>query len=383
MAQGSKESRILLTGGGSGGHVYPLIAIAETVGKIAEESGLNLKLAYMGPNDEYAKEITGRGIRFMPILSGKIRRYFSIMNIIDIPKFFIGMLQAWFKVYAFMPDAVFSKGGPGALPVVMAAWFYRIPVMIHESDATPGLTNLLSSRFARRIAVSFEDAKQYFNPQKTAVTGTPVRPELVGGKLTQAEAKARLGFDASKPLLFVVGGSQGSRHINEFVALNLGALVAQTQILHQTGRENFTDIKKLTQAAMMEVSVASELKNRYQPMAYLDSNEMPLALSAADVVLARAGSGSVFEIAAFEKPSILVPLSGAANDHQRANAYAYAKTGAALVVEERNLSPQIIISDMKAILSNPDRQKSMSAAAKSFYKQDAAKVIAEELLRLT
>lgn len=373
---------MLLAGGGSGGHIYPLLAIAEATSKLAGENSLDLKMAYMGPNDEYAKEIASRGIRVLPILAGKIRRYFSVMNIIDIPKFFIGMLQAWFKVYALMPDIIFSKGGPGALPVVMAGWFYRIPVLIHESDASPGLTNLLSSRFARRIAVSFEEAKQYFHPQKTAITGTPVRPELLAGKLPQTEAKERLGFDAQKPLLFVVGGSQGSRRINEFIALNLGELISQAQILHQTGRNNFMEIKKLTQAAMMEVPVASELKNRYEPMAYLDSKDMSLALSAADVVLARAGSGSVFEIAAFEKPSILIPLEGAANDHQRANAYAYAKTGAALVVEKRNLSPQIITSDLKAILSSPDRQKSMSAAAKNFYKPDAAIAIAKELLRL-
>ncbi|MBI4085926.1 MAG: UDP-N-acetylglucosamine--N-acetylmuramyl-(pentapeptide) pyrophosphoryl-undecaprenol N-acetylglucosamine transferase [Candidatus Liptonbacteria bacterium] len=376
-----KELRIVLTGGGSGGHVYPLLAVAEKLEKTAIEKKIYAELRYFGPADNYKNVIENAGVKCSPIISGKLRRYFSLLNILDIPKSFIGFFQALFKIFLFMPDAVFSKGGTGAFPVVFAAWFHRIPVIIHESDARPGLNNLLSARFAKRIAVSFEYAQNYFNPKKTAWVGTPVRTSLLGGKPAKEQAKEELGFASDQPLILILGGSQGAQRINELIILDLKDLMEITQILHQTGTSNFSEVRELSRTALLDVAVKTELKNRYQATPYLEDN-MKTALSAADLVIARAGSNAIFEIAAFSKPSILIPLAESANDHQRANAYEFAKGGAAIVIEETNLLPGIFLGQIRETLKNPELLAKMSLASERFFKPRAAEVIAEEILRV-
>jgi UDP-N-acetylglucosamine--N-acetylmuramyl-(pentapeptide) pyrophosphoryl-undecaprenol N-acetylglucosamine transferase len=374
MAQSSSEKfLIVFTGGGSGGHIYPLIAVAEALKKQLVALNAPYEYFYMGGTDEYTQTLVDHGMTMSPIVTGKLRRYFSLQNIIDIPKFFIGFLQALVKLYFIMPDIVFSKGGPGALPVVLAAWFYRIPVTFHESDAKPGLNNLLSAYFARKIFLSFAVAAAYFNPAITQVVGLPVRDELLVGRTTKELAKENFGFEAGKPLVLILGGSQGSARINEFVLENLGPFVEITQILHQAGVKNFLEVQKLSHAALMQASTA----NRYQVVDYFKS-DMALALTAADIVVARSGS-SVFEFAAFGLPAILIPHTGG-NGHQLADAIEFSKTGAALVIEEDNLLPGLFFGQLKALLGNPDLLAKMSAASSEFFKPGAADAIAKEII---
>lgn len=375
-----KKIRIVLAGGGTGGHIYPLLAVAEELSRLAAANGEMVDLHYIGSAGSLEKEISEAGIKTHPIMSGKFRRYFSLMNIVDIPKILIGFVQAFLKMYAVMPDAVFSKGGPGALQAALAAWFYRIPILVHESDAYPGLTNLLSSRLARKVAISFPAVSAYFPPPKIVLTGNPIRPSLGSGRVDQISAKEVLGFDTQKPLLLVLGGSQGSVSVNDFVISTLKELLPETQVLHQTGAANFALSEKLARAALVDVSVAAEVKNRYKPVSYLGPKEMSYALSAADLVIARAGSGTIFEIASFGKPSILIPLPEAAGDHQRENAYAYAAAKAAFVIEEANFSPQILLSQLKKVLGSPELSRAMSDGAKAFAKPQAAETLALELL---
>lgn len=375
--------KIVFTGGGSGGHVYPLLAVAEELKKISNERGINLDLHYVGiyanDHDVYFQE---GAIAVHPIWAAKFRRYFSILNIIDIPIFFISIIQAFFKLFWLMPDVVFSKGGPGAYPVVLAAWFYRIPIFIHESDAVPGLTNLLSRRFATRIAVSFEIAARYFDPNKTAVTGNPVRKSLIQNMMPSNIAKEELGFNGEEPLLLVLGGSQGARRINDFILVNLEQLVGETQILHQTGIANFIDVKNLSRAALIDMPIQTELQHRYEAVSYFEQN-LATALSAADLVVARAGSGTIFELAAFKKPVILIPLAEAAGDHQRINAYEFAKLGGGVVIEESNLFPGIFINQIKEILGNLMKIQKMQEASYKFYKPEAVSMIAEEIVGIS
>jgi UDP-N-acetylglucosamine--N-acetylmuramyl-(pentapeptide) pyrophosphoryl-undecaprenol N-acetylglucosamine transferase len=378
--------RILLTGGGSGGHVYPLLAVADSIRKIMHSGGAeaDLELVYIGPKkDPYADLISEKGIKVYRISAGKMRRYVSgiLDNLLDVPRFCLGLVQAFWKMFWLMPDAVFSKGGTGALPVVLAAWFYRVPVVIHDSDAVPGLTNLLSGRFATRIAVSFEAAKKYFNPSKTIVTGNPIRGELLEKKFPPATAKEILGFNKDAPLILVLGGSQGAQRINDFIILALKDILAETQILHQTGRANYMEVKNLSQAALLSIPTRTETASRYKAVPYLEE-DLAIAFSAADVVVARAGSSSIFEIAAFGKPAILIPLYEAANDHQRANAYEFAETGAAVVIEEQNLQPSIFLHELRDILSNPEKAEKMSKAAAAFFQPQAAETLAKEVLAL-
>ncbi len=375
------STRILLTGGGSGGHVYPLLAVAEALRKLGNDQGLHLELYYVGPKDEYTKILAKVGIEARNIPAAKLRRYLSIENIFDIPKFFFGLIAAFWTVFWMMPDAIFSKGGTGAFSVVVAGWVYRIPIIIHESDAAPGLTNLLSARFASRIALSFETALPYFNPKKTALVGAPVRRELLTDRPTPEAAKEQLGFNPQEPLMLILGGSQGSERINQFILTNLESISKETQILHQTGSANYKEAEKLSRVSLMNVPVKTASVRRYEAVPYFPDN-LKMALAAADLVVARAGSGTITEIAAFGKPAILIPLEGAANDHQRINAYEFAKMGAAVVIEEENLLPAIFLRQVKSILADAALRQKMSSASTKFFKPGAAEVIAQEVLRL-
>lgn len=379
--------RIALTGGGSGGHIYPLLAVTEALKNISVENAILMEIKYFGPKDSYGAILEKTGVKISPIAAGKVRRYFSLLNIVDVPKFFVGLVQAFFKMFWFMPDVLFSKGGTGAFPTVLAAWFYRIPVIIHESDAAPGLNNLLSAPFSSRIAVSFESASKYFNPRKTAWTGNPMRRQLFENRLVQETAKTELGFDAQKPLILIICGSQGSQRINNLVLVVLKDLIADAQILHQTGKGNFAEVQKLSRTALLDVKIEKEIASRYKPVPYLEltvyeSLNLKTAFSAADLIVARAGSNTIFEIASFGKPSILIPLAEAANGHQKANAYEFEKNGSAIVIEEENLLPGIFVSQIKDLLKQPQLLQKMAQSAAQFFKPDADKILAEEIVKL-
>ncbi len=376
-----KTLRIALTGGGSGGHIYPLVAVAEKLEHISIERKLLMQIRYFGSAEMFEPVLEEAGVKISKVMSGKIRRYFSFLNIIDIPKIFIGFFQALFKLYFFMPDALFSKGGTGAFPVVLAAWFYRIPVLIHESDAQPGLNNLFSAHFARRIAVSFEKALDYFDPKKSACVGSPIREALMENRPTREAAKEEFGFDPNQPVILFWGGSQGAKHLNDMVLTDLKELTKDTQVLHQTGIGNFEEINNMSKSDFPELMKNAEGKNSYRPVPYFDSRELKSALSAADLVVARSGS-NIFEMTAFSKPMILIPLAESANNHQKFNAYELEKAGAAKVIEETNLLPGIFLNEIKNMLKNKELLSKMSLASGNFFKPQATQVIAEEILRL-
>ena len=372
-----EKFRVVFTGGGSGGHIYPIIAVAEALQKRLKELDAPAELIYLGPKDEYSAMLLGHGIELRPIASGKLRRYMSAQNFLDAPKFVIGFFQALWKLYFIMPDVVFSKGGTGALPVVIAAWFYRIPIAIHDSDAQPGLTNVHSGRFATRVFLSFERAAAFFNPNKVTITGSPLRAELLGVRMSKEDAKEALGFEKNQPLVLILGGSQGAQRINEFVLTNLPQFIGLAGVMHQTGGNNFDDVQKLAKVTIMNAPAAF----RYVPVPFF-KDDMGTALTAADVVVARSGS-SVCEFASFGLPAILIPLADSANDHQRVDAYEFAKNGAAVVIEEANLVPGIFFAELKKILTDNDLRAKMSAASSAFFIPGAAERIAEELMAIS
>jgi len=261
--------------------------------------------------------------------------------------------------------------------VVVAAWFYRIAVAIHDSDAQPGLTNLTSGRFATRVFLSFERTAAYFDPNKIMITGAPLRTELLAERISKESAKEIMGFDKTQPLVLVIGGSQGAIRINEFVLANLPQFLSLTSVLHQAGVANFDEVQKLSKVALADAPTTY----RYIPVAYF-GNDMTTALTAVDLVVARSGS-SVCEFAAFGLPAILIPLAESANDHQRVDAYEFAKSGGAIVIEEANLLPGIFFSQLKNILDDADLRAKMSAASSAFFIPDAAGKIADELMRIS
>jgi UDP-N-acetylglucosamine--N-acetylmuramyl-(pentapeptide) pyrophosphoryl-undecaprenol N-acetylglucosamine transferase len=279
-----------------------------------------------------------------------------------------------------MPDAIASKGGPGALPVVIAGWFYRVPIIMHESDIVPGLTNDISSRFATRIAVSFKEAEQYFNPNITQWTGHPMRLSIEPNSVPRERSKQALGFLAEEPLILVLGGSLGSQRVNEVVVASLVELLPLAQVLHQTGLANYDDISKLARVATEGLSAAVIAKHKYQAVPYID--DMGSALAAADLVISRSGSSSIFELAAYGRPAVLIPVFEAANDHQKLNAESFARAGGGIVLEEENLFPHLLVKQVRLILEEPARREAMEKASLAFAKPGAAKAIAEELMRI-
>ena len=370
-------TKILLTGGGSGGHVYPLLAVSDMLKIIG---GDIVDISYMGPvsplNDEFLK----REIPIKKIWGSKVRRYASFQNVLDVPKFILSIFQAIVKMYFIMPDVVFSKGGTGALPVILAARFYFIPIIIHESDSIPGLTNRISGRFAKRIGISFPEAVDYFDGTKVALVGNPVRPELFQNPIDKKDAKEQLGFSRDVPLIFVVGGSLGAVRVNEFIISSLKDILETYQVLHQVGLLNISDATESAKLVLKELS--PEVQARYKLEGFLEIEKQKLAFAAADIVISRAGSGGIFETAAFGKPAILIPLDGSANDHQKSNAYEYAKCGAGVVLEEENMTVHLLVMKLKDILENPELYKKMSTSAYGFAKPKAAEILAREILHL-
>lgn len=369
--------RIVLAGGGSGGHAYPAIAVVEALCKEFNEAGVPYRFVRMGPRDGYETLFENCGVENAPIAAGKMRAYASVLNFLDAPKFAIGFLQALWKLFFFMPDVIFSKGGTGAFPVVAAGHFYRIPIVIHESDAVPGKTNRASGRYASKIFVSFPEAARYFDQSKTELSGNPVRAALASFRAEHGAAKESLGFKQSDPLVLVLGGSQGARRINLFLLENLGEVVKLAQVLHQAGVANLAETERLARAATIDAG----FENRYKAAGFLDK-DMPTALAAADLAVARAGSGTIFELAAFGVPAILIPLEESANGHQRANAYAYAEAGAAVVIEEENLLPRIFLDQLRSLLGSEGARAKMSAAAAKFAAPGAAETVANGILSL-
>jgi len=371
--------RIALTGGGTGGHLFPIIAVAREIKKVVEQSIVQIppdkigpvEFIFIGPQTVGEEVLAQEGIEHKKIMAGKLRRYPSLQNIADIFKMPIGLLQALWHLFFFMPNVVFSKGGFGSVPVVLAAWLFRIPILIHESDAVPGVANSFGAKFSTRIAIAFNEAGKYLPPQKVALTGNPVRTILLSGD--KEKAKTLFGLTGLKSVILILGGSQGAQALNEVIAASLLSLLSRCEIIHQCGPDNEEAIKTL---------LNNKLPDSYHLYPFLNEEQMREALAAADMVISRAGAGSIAEISVLGKPSILIPLPNAAADHQNINANEFARYGATLVLEQMNLTPNLLQNRIFALLDNPDLLKKMGDNAKQFNPPDAAQKIAQEILTI-
>lgn len=364
--------RILLVGGGSGGHFYPLIATAERLNAYKEQ-GTPLELYYMGPEPYNAEALRENNIRFVQCPSGKQRKYFSLLNFLDIFKLVYGFFVAIFKLYMIYPDVIFSKGSYTSVPVTLAGFLLRIPIVIHESDTKPGSANKLASSFARYIAISFDEAAQYFPADKIALTGIPLRSHFF---IQTSNPLAELGLPADKPLIFVTGGSLGAERLNNLVLESLDELLPDYTILHQVGPSHEDAMQKT--AASLITSI--DLLERYFVQGTLSGQEMNLALSGAALVISRAGTGTIYEIAHKGKPAIIIPIPESISHDQKTNAYAYARSGAASVIEEKNFTDGLLASEITRIMGDRAAYESMGRAAATFGQKDAAAQLAQALL---
>lgn len=378
--------KILFTGGGTAGHIFPIIAVAREIRKkyMTEVSSAEaLQFFYLGPKDDFSESLLLKeGIKVKTILAGKIRRYFGIkyvfQNIFAILfKTPLGFLQSLFYIFVISPDLIFSKGGYGSLPPVLSGWLLLTPIFLHESDITPGLANRFLSRFSLEIFVSFPAEKtKYFQPQKMISVGNPVRldilPAFAKGKETAVDP---IKLKGGKPVILIMGGSQGSQRINDIILAILPELVSDFELLHQVGSKNLEQI-----TAESKVVIDKELQEYYHIFPFLAEDELKQALKAASLIIGRAGSGTIFEIAALGRPSILVPLKEAAQNHQVENAYAFAESGACQVIEESNLTPHFFLEKIRYLFSQPGKLREMELSARTFAKPLSAKIIAEYIM---
>ena len=335
-----KRPVILLTGGGTAGHV----SVNEALIPVFSEKGYEIH--YIGSHDGIEKELIGDGypeVVYHAIQSGKLRRYFSMKNFTDPFRVGAGVLQALSIIRKVKPEIIFSKGGFVSVPVVLAAKLAKVPVVIHESDVTPGLANRLALPFSSRIFTVFEQTLDHVPEGKATCSGAIIRPELFNG--VREEGLRIAGLTGEKPVLIIMGGSQGSSVLNEAVRNDLPAILQNFDIIHLCGKKNVDDTLHLTPG--------------YIQFEYV-TDGLPHLLAAADFAVSRAGSNAIFELLALHKPMLLIPLSAAkSRGDQILNAAHFESLGLARVLKEeevplRQLSEELVLfeKEKKQLLEN-------------------------------
>jgi UDP-N-acetylglucosamine--N-acetylmuramyl-(pentapeptide) pyrophosphoryl-undecaprenol N-acetylglucosamine transferase len=368
----------MLLGGGSGGHVFPLIAVANALKEKSQQTGIPLELMILGEGKFMQNAAAENGILFKPVMAGKLRRYFSPLMLLDIVKVPVGFFQALWYVFRFMPDVVFAKGGYASLPGALVAKLYFIPLFVHESDSIPGLANRVLGNLAKTVFISFNSGQKYFKAGKTVLTGNPVRKELVVGD--RAAGIQTFALNPALKTILVLGGSQGAQRVNQIILDSLVMIVKNYQVLHQCGESQYSAVTKEKEKLIKEGEgeYADALKNNYKVYPFFSEKEMAMAYAVSDLIISRAGAGSLFEIATLGKPSIIIPITNSSSNHQFENALEFSRFGAAMI-EEQNLTPHIIINQIQSILE-PEKYNSVSEKLKTFATPDAADKIASALL---
>lgn len=378
--------RILFTGGETGGHIFPIIAVKREIDKILKEcenyektsssTMLDGEYMFIGGGLEKKREILEREkIKTKEIISLKWRRYFSIKNFLDILKVPFVLIQTLFFVWLFMPDVIFSKGGPSSFFVVFVGWLYRIPVVVHESDSIPGLTNKLSFPFSKKIAISFKESLPIFPSKKTIFTGHPIRQTLTDG--SKERAKDFFKLSGKRKVILIMGGSQGAQQINFVFIDAIYKYLKKYEIIHICGINNFKEINLLTRGLLKE-----EQLKFYHLYPFLEEENLKEAYAAADIVVSRAGAGSIFEIAAIAKPNIIIPLAGSASEHQDSNAQIFGENECSVIIESQNVSPNIIFITIKDILSDNKKINKLINACKKFSPKNAAEEVAKIIIKV-
>lgn len=374
--------RIVVSGGGTAGHISPALATCDAL-KSLDRSAELLYVGQAGGMEE--RIVAASGLQFKAIQAGKFRRYHSasalekVMNLHtlapnakDAVKAVAGVAGSLRILRAFKPDVVFIKGGYVGLPVGLAAKILRIPYVVHESDVTPGLTNRVLGRWAKKVAVGFP-VKSYrdFDRARLVFTGSPVRPEVLAADRAEGLKKFELTEDL--PVVFVTGGSGGAAQINDMVVRALPALLEMCQLIHLTGEREYERVQ-------FELKRAGRLEHpdRYHAHGFL-MGEMAPALAAADLVVSRAGANTIAELAALGKPTVLIPNYEMAG-HQMENARVLARSGAARVLDGAKLTPEKLVGEVRRLLEDEVERERLARSIQEFYVPDAAKALARVIL---
>lgn len=365
---------IVFTGGGTGGHIYPGIAVAQRVRALLAAQDRSVRMVWLGSFKESDRSpVEAAGIEYRALPSGKLRRQLSAENLADAFRVLAGYFAARRALKELKPILVFSKGGYVSVPPCRAAASLGIPVFTHESDLSPGLATRLNARIAERVFVSYEETRARFPEalrSRVEVSGQPVRSSLSRGDAARGRAFA--GIPEGLPVVLVIGGSQGARKLNELLSGALPELLASCAVVHQTGPGN---------AGCPESSIPEPLRPRYRAFEYI-RDEIADLYAAADLYVGRAGAGSLWECAVTGVPMVLVPLAGTGTrGDQVENARYFASRGAALVLEGRDAEdPAALVQACRSILDDGGRRAEASRAAREVGKKDGADFIALRIL---
>lgn len=334
--------RVVFTGGGTAGHITPNFAVIQRL------KPLGIDVHYIGmKNSMEATLVLEQGIPFYGISGGKLRRYLDIKNLMDLFRITLGFFQSIILMLQLRPQLIFSKGGFVACPVVWAAWLCRIPVVIHESDLTPGLANKLCVPFAKKICYAFTETKPYLPEEKRIHTGLPIRDELSRGDFERGLHLT--GFNREKPIVLITGGSQGAASINRLVRDQLESLLEGYQICHIAGKGN------------IDASLTG--RDGYAQFAFV-THQMPDLMAIADIVISRAGATTLFELLALKKLNILMPLSAkVSRGDQILNAASFEKAGFSKVLSEDG--PVDLAGEIQQVLVNRKAYESHMADSKN------------------
>ncbi len=352
---------MVVTGGGTGGHIYPALAVAEAL-KTAIAS---VDVQYVGGREGMEAQIVPpTGIPCYLVSSKKLRRILSPSTAGVLFSLCQGYVQAAEFLRKFRPDVVISTGGYMAAATALAAARQRIPTIIQEYNAFPGRTNRWLSRWATRICVWFDKTRKEFPPDRTVTTGVPLRADIVSTMQTQ-DAREAMGLDTEAFTIVVIGGSQGARRVNELVVDMIPRLSADIQVFHQTGTANLPQV----QERMRSVKLTG---TKYHVRAYLNAEEITTAYRAADLIICRCGISTLAEAAVNSLPMLMIPLPSAYADHQTANARVIEDSGAGIHLPEATLTAESLALQIGELRRDQARRLQMSAAARSISKPNAA-----------
>jgi len=359
------KKKIILTGGGTAGHVWPLVSVYQKMKN-------DYEVLYLGSGEKKEKEIVERaGIKYKKILSGKFRRYFSLLNFIDPIKVIIGIIQAKWHILRFWPDVIFAKGGYVTVPVGIAGFILGRKLIIHESDSVMGLSNKILSKFSKKIFCAFpiENYPEKIR-HKILWTGVPVRPEILTGD--RGKAKDIFGFTRDLPTVLFIGGSSGAAGINKMVKEKIDKLLEFCQVIHITGKSDYQKIRKRS------LELPQDLQKRFRYFDFV-TRELPEIFALSDLIISRAGATTLFELASQGKPVIFIPYPDAASNHQYLNAKILERNQAAILMEEGKTTSEQLVAQIKRLLDNNRAMENLSTNIKKFGKKDSSDVIADEI----
>ncbi len=389
-----KKIKILVTGGGTGGHVSPALATVGTIQEMAAapEATWQPVFRYIGSKQGVEKRLVeAAGLDFVGVETGKLRRsntllgLFTLRNLVDALRVPVGVIQALWQVGRFRPAVIFSTGGFVCVPPIIAGWLLRVPVLTHEQTVQVGLANRIAARFARRIALTFEGADQELPPKlraKTFVTGNPVRPIIFGGDRDRASQLGRFDpADAALPTIYVTGGAQGARVINRAVEASLAELLQISHLIHQCGQQPAGDEQDYDRLEKAAAALPAELRRRYYLTRFV-GDEIGDVFALTDLVVSRAGAGTVTEVSALGKPALFVPLVPTGGDEQTRNARRQEEAGAATVIKQSEMNGPRLLSEVRHLLADPAQLAAMGRAARTLARPQAAHELAAAVIEL-